>query len=103
MNAFVHNSRGAMTPRRRAIIFEACHARCYKCTRKLGPSDDWDVDHVIALENGGTDDDSNLKVICDWCHTTKTAVDHASAGHGRRMSIKNIVPKRFRDGKGWRR
>lgn len=103
MNPFEHHKRGRMTPQRRAKIFLACGSRCAVCSRRLGPADDWDIDHALALENGGTDDDSNLRVVCDWCHKEKSADDHALAGHGRRMATKHCVPKRFRSGKGWRR
>jgi len=103
MNSFVHDRRRNMTPQRRARIFAAAEGRCHKCERKLGPSDDWDVEHVIALENGGTDDDTNLAPCCDWCHQIKTSDDHSLAGHGRRMATKHTVPKRFRQSKGWRR
>lgn len=34
-----------------------------------------EVDHVIALCNGGADDDSNLQGLCHDCHTAKTAND----------------------------
>ena len=33
------------------------------------------VDHIVALCNGGTDDDDNLQVICRPCHEDKTARD----------------------------
>lgn len=101
-STFQHAKRGAMTAQRRARIFESSRGRCAVCSRMLGPADDWDVDHAIAIENGGTDDDSNLRVVCDWCHADKTADDHALAGHGRRMATKNSVPKRFRKARGWR-
>lgn len=102
-NSFVHEKRGSMTPQRVARVFQACGGRCHRCQRKLGPSDDYAIDHVIALENGGTDDDSNLAPICDWCHDTeKTPADHALAGHGRRMATKHVVPKRFKQKRGWR-
>lgn len=102
MTPFTHHKRGSMPAQRRARIFHDKGGRCHKCGRKLGPADDWDVDHILALENGGTDDDSNLAPICDWCHTDKTSDDHATAGHGRRMATKHCVPKRFRKGRGWR-
>jgi 5-methylcytosine-specific restriction endonuclease McrA len=92
-----------MTPQRRARIFLAHGSRCHKCTRKLGPADDWDVDHKIALENGGTDDDANLAPCCAWCHTEKTADDHATGSDIRNGAAKFLVPKRFRAGKGWRK
>jgi len=100
--SFVHEKRGSMTPQRRARIFQAAEGRCYRCKRKIGPSDDWDCEHVVALENGGTDDDDNIKPCCEWCHAPKTADDHALAGHGRRMATKHVVPKRFKQKRGWR-
>jgi len=103
MNAFVHDKRGAMTPKRRAQIFLAAGGKCHKCTRVLRPSDDWDADHIIALECGGTDDDSNLAPICDWCHTTKTADDHGKGAKGKRIATKHNVPSRFKKSNGWRR
>jgi 5-methylcytosine-specific restriction protein A len=30
------------------------------------------VDHITALELGGTEDESNLQPICDACHVEKT-------------------------------
>lgn len=101
MNRFEHPQRIKRTPQQRAAIFLTRGGHCHKCTRPLGPADDWDLDHIIALENGGTDDDDNLAPICDWCHTDKTGEDHAAAGHGRRMATKHLVPKRFRKGRGW--
>ncbi len=103
MNPFTHEKRRSMTPQRRARIFALANSRCSKCSRKLGPADDWDVDHKIALECGGTDDDANLQVLCDWCHDGKTGGDHEAAGKGRRRFTKHVVPKRFREGKGWRK
>jgi 5-methylcytosine-specific restriction protein A len=43
------------------------------------------VDHIVALVNGGTDDrfdDSNRQGLCDPCHDAKTALDLAEARRG---------------------
>lgn len=32
-------------------------------------------DHIVALANGGTDDDSNVQCLCDDCHDVKTRTD----------------------------
>lgn len=103
--SFTHEKRGSMTGQRALRIFEAGGGRCAgPCGRKLFASDDWHVDHIIALENGGTDDDTNLQILCGWCHKPKTADDHALAGHGRRMAVNAFVPKEYRGtGKGWRK
>ena len=34
---------------------------------------DLEVDHIINVAQGGTDDDGNLQAICIPCHKTKTA------------------------------
>lgn len=99
---FTHARRGSMTPLRRAAIFARGNGLCHVCTRKLHPGDWWDCDHVIALENGGTDDDDNLAPCCEVCHAMKTGEDHAKAGKGRRNYTRHVVPKEFRKGRGWR-
>lgn len=101
-STFTHAARGSMTAQRALRIFEAAGGKCHRCSRKLGPADDWQCDHVIALENGGTDADANLAPCCDWCHKAKTSDDHAQAGHGRRMAAKAHVPKRYRQSRSWR-
>jgi len=103
--SFQHAKRGSMTEQRALRIFQARGGCCAECgpKRKLRPGDDWDVDHIIALENGGTDDDDNLQILCEWHHKQKTGDDHAQAGHGRRMAAKHSVPKRFKRSKGWGR
>lgn len=41
------------------------------------------VDHVVPLAEGGSDDDSNLQAICGGCHKAKT---HAEATRGRKRA-----------------
>ena len=101
-SSFQHAKRGSMTPQRALRIFQAAGGRCHICQRKLGPADDYEIEHKIALENGGTDTDENLAPACSWCHADKTADDHALAGHGRRMAAKAFVPKRYKQKRGWR-
>lgn len=101
-SSFTHATRRSMTPLRALRIFESCGGRCCSCKRKLGPADDWDIDHVIALENGGSDDDANLQLLCPWCHKPKTADDHGQASKGKRQAAKAFVPKRFKQKRGWR-
>ncbi|MDE2470558.1 MAG: HNH endonuclease [Bradyrhizobium sp.] len=103
MNPFQHNKRGSMSEQRRAKLFAIHGPRCAECTRKMGPGIEWDLDHILALEKGGTDDDDNFQVLCEVCHARKTGSDHADAGHMRRVYTKSVVPNRFKKSMGWRR
>ncbi len=44
---------------------------CMICSRKASTQ----VDHIIPLCKGGTDERSNLQGLCDECHDEKTAKD----------------------------
>lgn len=48
---------------------------CYICKIKGRATLATEVDHVIALINGGSNDIKNLKGICQPCHTAKTRKD----------------------------
>lgn len=34
---------------------------------------DLEVDHIVNVARGGSDDDSNLQALCKLCHKAKTA------------------------------
>lgn len=44
--------------------------RCGSCNQMLDET--FEVDHVIALDHGGTNDPSNLRALCPHCHRKKT-------------------------------
>ena len=70
-----------------------------ECGRKLGPKDDWIVEHIIALENGGTNEWDNLGITCTWCKPKKDADDHAQAASNRSKATKHFLPKSMRQSK----
>lgn len=101
---FHHHERGSMSPQRRAKIFAAAGGRCHKCSRKLGPADYWEAEHVASLATGGDDEDGNIRPICEWCLPEKNAEDAEARGHMRRSYTKHVVPSSLRrKGKGWRK
>lgn len=51
--------------------------RCVDCGRVWQPDRD-QIDHDVPLEQGGSNDDSNLKTRCDDCHKAKTAREAAA-------------------------
>lgn len=103
MNAFVHDPRKSFSPRERAEIFAAADGKYANCKRKIPSGMEWDIDHRIPLSGGGTNDEGNLQVLCEFCHSAKTKGDVSDAAKGKRIAIKSTVPKRFRQSKGWGR
>lgn len=70
-------------------VFERHKKRCYKCTRDLRPGDAFEIDHVIAIINGGENRERNLAPICDWCHDEKTKADVAEKSRVYQKRSKN--------------
>lgn len=46
--------------------------RCRRCSIAVRIGE---VDHIKSLEEGGTNDDTNLQLLCIRCHKLKTATD----------------------------
>lgn len=67
----------AIPPRVRLRVFERAKGRCEACDRLLRPGDKWEIDHNVALINGGENRESNLACLCAWCHKAKTRSDVA--------------------------
>jgi 5-methylcytosine-specific restriction protein A len=59
---------------RERIITRDC-GLCQACKRKGFISLGTEVDHIKALQHGGTDADSNLELLCHDCHADKTAAE----------------------------
>lgn len=81
-------------PRVRLRLFERSSGRCQSCTRKIAPGDSWQADHVVALVNGGANAESNLQVLCGWCHKAKTAGDVAEKASTARIRAKHLGIKK---------
>ena len=63
--------RGSTWMKARDRIALARGYRCAVCGRVWQPRLD-QVDHIIELADGGTNDDSNLQLLCNECHESKT-------------------------------
>lgn len=48
---------------------------CVLCERAGRLSVATDLDHIVALVNGGGNEEENLQGLCAACHVDKTAVD----------------------------
>lgn len=63
-------SRGSAWMKMRQRVLVAADWTCASCGRVHGSNQ---VDHVVPLEQGGADGESNLQVLCVECHKRKTA------------------------------
>src|SRR5690606_26070474 len=45
-----------------------------------------EVDHIVALVDGGTNESDNLQSLCKGCHSRKTAAENRGFGRGGRGS-----------------
>lgn len=64
--------------RKRAAILIRDEYTCQKCQLVTL---DLEVDHIVNVAKGGTDDEDNLQALCVACHKAKTAVE-AAQGSG---------------------
>ena len=66
----------------RKQIIQRDGAICQMC----GAPDSVQVDHILNKARGGTDDPDNLQILCDTCHSRKSAYEGQVA---RRMKRAN--------------
>lgn len=77
-------------PRVRLRVFEAHGGICHISGRKIRPGEPWDLEHIIALINGGENRESNLAPALRDKHKEKTAKDVAEKAETRRKLAKTI-------------
>lgn len=64
-------------PRVALRIFERFNGKCACCGRKIQPGEKWQLDHVEALINGGSNSEGNLQPLLTEHHKNKTRADVA--------------------------
>lgn len=78
-------------PHVRLRIFERYRGRCHWSGRVIRPGDQWDVDHVIALINGGTNSEGNMApILRGKPHKEKTAQDVEEKSRVYRKAAKHV-------------
>lgn len=60
---------------------------CQPCRRADRLTLATEVDHIVPLCEGGSDDDANLEAICRPCHGVKTQAEAARARRPRRPDL----------------
>ena len=57
----------------RLSLFLKRKGKCAGCTQKIDAGKVWDIDHILPLALGGTNEPNNLQVLCKPCHRSKTS------------------------------
>lgn len=99
-HAFRHEPRKKLTDQQRAKLFLDKGGRCHKCTRVIFGGETWFAEHLIALQNGGTNADGNWEVTCSNCFPIKNAEDAGKAKRMRKAAVRHIVPTKQRENYG---
>src|SRR5688500_15653398 len=73
---------------------------CQPCYRRGKLTAAKQVDHKVAIANGGTDADSNLVAICLKCHAYKTRMDQLGKAAGCDLSGTPDDPRHHWRGEG---
>lgn len=98
--------RTADTPapaRVRLRVFERHGGVCYLSGRKIMPGDKWQIEHPLALINGGENRESNMAPALVEPHKVKTAQDMAQKSKDYRVRAKHNGIKPARKITRWRR
>ena len=77
-------------PRVRLRVFERCGGICHISGQKITAADRWELDHIVALCNGGENRESNLAPALAKAHRAKTAEDVAQKAKDRRVRQKHL-------------
>ena len=77
-------------PRVRVRVFLRHEGICHLSKRKIKPGEPWDLDHIVALINGGEHRESNLAPALRDKHREKTAEDVAEKSRIYRKTAKDL-------------
>lgn len=92
--------RTAITPRRALECWEHHAGTCCLCGRVIdGTRERWFIEHVRALELGGSNADDNLAPAHLACKPAKDALDHRRAAKAKRVKSRHLgitKPRRSR-------
>ena len=78
--------RGSLSKTRKLEIWEREHGRCMVCSMKL-TTGNLIFEHVIPLALGGVDEDSNIRLTCKGCASTKTKEDMSRINKAKRQKM----------------
>lgn len=94
----------AIPPRVLVRVFEKYGGVCQcGCGRKIVSGEAWELDHIVALINGGEHRESNLQPLLYEHHKIKTRADVAQKSKSYEIRKRHIGIRRRPTFRGWRR
>lgn len=87
----------------RLRVFARHDGICWLSGRKITPADKWELEHMVALCNGGTHSEDNMAPALVKPHKVKTAQDLAQKAKNDRVRKKHLGIKKPRTIRAWRR
>lgn len=104
VNEWIGKNDDAKVPRNvRLRIFERHKGICHISGRKIMAGDAWDLDHIVALINGGEHRESNLAPALKQPHREKTAEDIRLKAKSERIRKRAAGIRKPRSITSWRR
>lgn len=77
-------------PRVQLRVFEAYGGRCHISGIKIRPGDKFEMDHIVALINGGENRETNLAPALVKYHRQKTSQDVAEKAKTAKVKMKHL-------------
>jgi 5-methylcytosine-specific restriction protein A len=90
-------------PRVRLRVWERGIGHCEECGRKIMAGETWEVDHRIALILGGPHAEGNMRVVCLWCHRSKSRMEQARKAKADVVAKRHVGIRKRRSFRVWRR
>src|SRR5437660_276337 len=80
----------AIPPRVRLRVYNRHGGICHLSGRRIRAGEAWDIDHMVALSNGGEHRELNLAPALRDKHREKTAADVAEKARNYRKAAKHL-------------
>jgi 5-methylcytosine-specific restriction endonuclease McrA len=65
--------RQAFSTSLRLSLFLDRKGTCQACNIAIQAGQAWDIDHILPIALGGTNEPKNLQILCKTCHRSKTS------------------------------
>ena len=82
-------TRKSFSKKFRIEIFSNKGGRCYLCKGLIQVGDKWDIEHIIPIALGGSNEDDNLDIVHAKCHRFKTNDDVKVIAKAKRVEAKH--------------